>query len=178
MNRFQKTIRPKNTVGKIISLMSLLTGGLLFALAGTEHLPIPALAQLAGLIFMTFSVYIAASFLLREFTYYVEPCDREVDSDDPKDRYDLIIKEFRSRREIKVCHVYMNQITSIRTVEAGNKKQVMEERKGSKRYTYNSEFSPARQIEICALIDDEQYSILIAYDEELLLVLESFFTQE
>ena len=84
------------------------------------------------------------------------------------DIYDLIISEKKGNREIKVCHVNINEIDSFRIVDKTNKSQVREERRSMKKYTYNTEYAPAKYIEICATIDDEKYSILVSYDEDLL----------
>jgi hypothetical protein len=43
-----------------------------------------------------------------------------------------------------------------------------------KNYTYDSNFAPNRQIEIVATVEDETYSILVSYDEDLLSSFELF----
>ena len=52
------------------------------------------------------------------------------------------------------------------------------ERKNMKRYTYNTEFAASRMIEVQASLDDENFSILVSYDEELLRVLQGFFQED
>ena len=174
MYLYIKTIKTKNTAGKITALLSLLCGAALFILAGGGHIAMPAVAQTAGIILLTLSIYVATAYLLREYTYKIQFNNKVGENLDMPDKYDFVIIEKKSNREIKVCHVGMNEIDSFRIVDKNNKKQVRNERREMKRYTYNSEYAPSRYIEICATIDDEKYSILITYDEDLLKTLKEF----
>ena len=62
----------------------------------------------------------------------------------------------------------MNDVTLINVIDPKNRKTIMSERKNMKRYTYDTRFAASRQIEIRATIDDEEYSIIVSYDAELL----------
>ena len=64
----------------------------------------------------------------------------------------------------------MSDVRLVRVVDPTNKKQISAERKNMKRFTYDTDFASSRRIEIVANISDEDYSILISYNEELLRV--------
>lgn len=171
MYLYQKTFKPKNTAGKITALLCLLGGALLFILAN-GHIPLPLLAQIAGVILICTSIYIASAYLLREYTFSVTQGKNYNDEEaEYSEKFDFIITEKKNNRDIKVCHFIMSDITAVREVSPENKKQVQAERKSKKRYTYNTQYAASRLIEVAATMDDENYSILITYDEDLLRVM-------
>ncbi|MBQ8409330.1 MAG: hypothetical protein IJY39_10770 [Clostridia bacterium] len=176
MYLYKKTIKPKNTAGKITSLLCLLCGAALFILASGNYIMFPSIAQVAGVILIGIAIYVASAYLLREYTFSVTQSEK-FDSEDASyaEKFDFIITEKKNNRDIKVCHFGMNDVTGVRAVDPENKKQVQEERKDMKRFTYNTEYAAARYIELQASLDDEQYSILVSYDEDLLRVLNGFF---
>ena len=72
-----------------------------------------------------------------------------------------------------MLHFGLRDLTSIQIVDEKNITQVAKERKPMKRYTYNTEYAAKRLIEVRAVLDEEEYSILITYDEELLKIMQS-----
>lgn len=170
---FKKTVIHKNTAAKISALACLILGAALFILSGSGLVAIPALGQLISILLIGASIYIGASFLLRVYTYSIEPNIHITDDDDKRGQFDFIIYDEKGKKNIKVCHVEMSDVCFIRVITSENKKQVGEERKGMKRYTYDTRFAANRQIEVRAKIEDEDYSIIVTYDEELLAALKS-----
>ena len=163
---FKKVIKHKNTSAKISALLCLICGAALFILAGNGMVAIPVLAQVISIILIVSAIYIASAYLLREYTYSIEP-NTQFD-EDSKSQYDFIITERKSNKQVKVCHIGMNDVTLINVIDPKNRKTIMSERKNMKRYTYDTRFAASRQIEIRATIDDEEYSIIVSYDAELL----------
>lgn len=154
---------PKNTYAKIAALACLLLGLSLLAFASLELVDYPALPQTLGIFSLTASVYIATGFLLRRYTFSVEQNPQgEVGE------LDFCIIENKGRREITVCRIGVDEIVSLREVNKDNKKTVSEERRSMKRYTYDVDFIPKRRIEIVSKYDDEYFSILVTYDEDLI----------
>ena len=162
----KKTPAPKNTAAKISALLTLLLGVFLFFMANAGLIALPWLAQLMGITLMTFAVYVASAYLLRRHTFIIESMSGAAENGEGA--YDFIITEFRSNREMKVCHVSVKDIEFIREVNAENKKAVEKDRKGKARYTYDTQFAAARRIEIAIENGGERASMLITYDEELL----------
>ena len=168
MYLYEKTSRPKNRAGKITALLLLLCGAALFIIAGETLEQFYSVVQALGVIMIGIAVYIAVAYLLKEYTFSVTQSKSFNDEDaEYTDKFDLIIKERKSTRTLKVCHFSMSDITDVRTVDHTNKKQIMAERKGAKCYTYNNEFAASRLLEIRAELDGESYSLLLTYDEEL-----------
>lgn len=165
-------MKHKNRAAKISALLCLICGAALVILAGSGYVAIPAVAQLISIVLISASIYIAVAYLLREYTYSVEPNTHI--TDDPSGQYDFIITEAKAKKQVKVCHIEMSDIMSARTIDQKNKKQILSERKNMKRYTYDTRFAASRQIEVRANIDGEDYSIIISFDEEMLGVFAKF----
>ncbi len=167
MDLYRKTITPKNRFGKISALLCLLCGAALFILANGSFIPLPAIAQLVGIILFTASIYIASVYLLKQFTFAVERNSNEDEELSERKKYDFIITEKKGIKDMKVCHIGLCDIQSVRIVDVKNRKSVRAQRKKMRRFAYNTEFAAGREIEIIALIDEELYSIFVTYDEEL-----------
>jgi hypothetical protein len=165
MDLYNKTQKPKNSKAKAVSLLALISGALLFLMGGSEFFVFPAIFQLIGISLITASIYIASAFLLRELSFSVVKNNKECENF--SENYDLIVRETRGKRQIKLCHFEISQISFVRIVDEQNKKQINTERKNMTRYTYDSEFLSQKQIEIRAFLDGDNHSLLIAYDEEL-----------
>ena len=175
MYLYHKIITPKNTFGKLMSLFYLLGGAILYLSANTVE-SFASVLQVIGVLFVGFSIYIAIAFLLRQYCFSIQLNDAE-NADAPlSQRYDFIITEKKGKRDLKVVHFGMQDLTGVRIVDEKNKNQVAEERKPLKRYTYNTEYAAKRLIEVRAALDGEEYSILITYDEELFKALQGFFS--
>lgn len=165
---FKKPIKHKNTSAKISALLCLICGAALFILAGNGLVAIPVIAQAISIILIVAAIYIASAYLLREYTYSIEPNTRGNEDEEAKSQYDFIITERKSNKQVKVCHIEMNDVTLINVIDPKNRKKIRSERKNMKRYTYDTRFAASRQIEIRATIDEEEYSITVSYDDELL----------
>ncbi len=163
---YRNTPKPKNIYAKIASGVCLGLGLALILSANANLLPLPAIAQLLGIILLTAFIYIASVYVLRQYTFAVEP---NPSSDDGE--LDFTIIEHKGKREITVCRIGLEDITLAREVTGNNKKQVKSERKNMKRYTYDTDFSAQRRIEVVTEFEDDRISILITYDAELLRAL-------
>lgn len=170
---FKKAIKHKNTFAKISAAICLVLGAALLLISSGGNVAYPVLAQVMGILLLTFSVYVAIAYLLREYTYSVEP-NKHIADDSISEQYDFIITEAKGNRNVKVCHIEISDIRLVRVVDPTNRKQVRGERKNMKRFTYDTNFTASSQIEVVASIDSENYSIIISYDEELLRVFKSF----
>lgn len=169
---YKKTPEPKNKAAKASALLTIICGAFLFVFASSGAIPYPVIAQTCGIVFLTFSIYVASVYLLKRYTFIVDDFGL---TDSETDDYDFVITERRGKREIKVCHVSLKDIAFAREVNAKNKKEVTSDRKNKKRFTYDTQLWAARRIEIAiAYTDngtDESISMLITYDDELLKVL-------
>jgi hypothetical protein len=172
MYLYHKTLAPKNTFGKLMSLFYLIGGAILYLSANTVKYAASVL-QVICVLFIGISIYIAVAFLLRQYCFSIMQSNTEDTDLPPSHRYDFIITEKKGKRDIKVLHFGMRDLTSIQIVDEKNKTQVAKERKPMKRYTYNMEYAAKRLIEVRAVLDEEEYSILITYDEELLKIMQS-----
>ena len=171
MYLYKKTIKPKNTAGKITSVLLLLCGALLFISASSTLEYFYSIIQFIGVIFIGISIYIASAYLLKEYTFTVSLNSKHTEDDASlSEKYDFIITEKRYNRDIKVLHFGMDDVSTVRVVDPKNIKKVRAERKNMRRFTYNTEFAASRHIELQAKLDGEEYSIFVSYDENLLHV--------
>ncbi len=196
MSLFHKKFQPKNRTGKTVALICYLFGGVLFLLSGMRFVKYASWVQLAGLIFFCAAIYVTSIYLLREYTVSVEsargksryePEEDEEDevgenaaSGDLRRAYDLVIHEHRGKRIIKVCHLSVAELTEVTAVTKDNCKEIKVSRKDKRirKFTYNSEFLPPMQLEVRALYEGEEFSLLLPYDDELLQVLASFIKKQ
>ena len=167
---FKKTIAPKNTAAKISALLTLLGGAFMIIMSNGGHIPLPWLAQMLGVVFLTFSIYVASAYLAMRYTLVVEFVPGS--AEDGEGAYDFLIYEIGGRKyqkgERKVCHVSVKHIEFIRIVTAENKKEVARERVKLDKYTYDTQFAPSRRIEVVIKNGGEEASMLLTYDEDVL----------
>ena len=173
---YQKKIQPKNTAAKITSALCLLCGAALLILAQAGYIAIPILAQLLGIILWVASIYIASSYLLRNYTYSVEINSRARSNLTLSELYDFVVYENKGKKSVKVCHVEMRDVTNIIKTTPESKKNG--KNKDVKRFIYNTQFAANQKIEILAKISGEDYSIIVTYDEDLLSVLHKIHSND
>ncbi len=171
MHLYKKTIKPKNTAAKATSLLTLLSGFFLWIAASS--IPLPAIPQSCAIILFAVSIYVASAYLLREYSYEIAYNYKE-DEEDDKHRHDIIVTEIKGKRYVKVCHIELSDITSVKEINPKNAKETKSQRKKMSRYTYNTQFAASRKIEIQANISGECISVLLTFDEDLLASLRSF----
>ena len=165
---FKKTPTPENKAAKISAVISIAGGVLVFILTtAIKDIPFPGVAQFIGLLLVAYAIYIAGAYLLRRYTFIIEPSEDE----DTEPDHDLIINEQKGSRKIKVCHVSVKKIEFIRIVDSQNKKQVSEDRKAKDKYTYDTQFAATKRLEIAIKSGSEEASMLVTYDEELVKAL-------
>ena len=175
MYLYSKTFIHKNRAGKIIALISLLLGGVAFALGNVKFIPFPAITQRIGIILLVTAIYIAVRFLLLQYTVCVGKNNREEGA--TKDLYDLVIKEQRGKRYRKVCHVELNNIISVEKYNNADKADRRKEEKSTKecgynfRYIYDSRFKAGERLVIRCQTGDYISVIYLCFDEELYRVL-------
>ncbi len=178
MNLYSNTPKPKNNAGKAVAVILLICGFLLFVFSGREAAVYATVIQLIGLLLLTFAIYIAAVYLLREFCIVLERNETdESESLHQRELYDFVIYESKGKRQVKVCHLAGSELTGVRVVDKENRQAVKTERKKKKSFRYNAEFCPVKELEILAVYEDEEYSILIGYDMELKAILERMLAE-
>lgn len=175
MDLYNKTPKPENKKGKAVALILLLAGALFFIIASNDKVAFASVIQVAAIVSFTASIYIAAAYLLREYTFCIQKNGNSGDT--PAENYDFLVYDNKGKRQVKACHFEMKDITGVRVIDKSNRKEAEKERKAMKRYLYDCDYSPERFIELRAHLEGEDYSIYVTYDEELLRVLQSLIKQ-
>ena len=166
---YKNTPVPKNTAAKIYALVSLLGGAFLFLSTNLWNYSMPWLPQLFGVILLVFAIYIASAYLLRRYTFSIEESGGEGESGE--DGFSFRITELKYNRQMTLCLVNVSDIKLCRTVTPENRKKVKEEAQNKKRFTYDTAFAAPKQLELQMHVDDEEISMFITYDPDLVGIL-------
>ena len=165
---YKNTPVPKNTAAKIYALVSLLGGAFLFLSTNLWNYSMPWLPQLIGVILLVFAIYIASAYLLRRYTFSIEESGGEVEGEEG---FSFRITELKYYRQMTLCLVNVGDIKLCRTVTPENRKKVREEAQNKKRFTYDTAFAAPKQLELQMHVDDEEISMFITYDPDLVGIL-------
>ena len=166
---YKKTLKHENRNAKLIMWLTFVCGIFLFFFAGNGKLPYPAVAQTFAIIMVCASIYIATSYILKE--YSVEVCLPDNAGTDISVKPDFIVYEQKGRRVIKVCHISLSDVTTMQKYTHINKKEVNRSQKGMFIYKYNSSFL---QSEFISITTKDDFVVLITYDEGLFVELKKY----
>ena len=166
---YKKTLKTPNRNAKLIMWLLFVCGVFLFLFAGNGKLPYPAIAQSAAIIMICAAIYIATSYILKEYT--VEVCMPDNAGTNTAVKPDFIIYEQTGRRRVKRCHISLSDVTSVQKYTHINKKEVNRSQKGMFIYKYNSSFL---QSEFISIATNNDFVVLITYDEGLFVELKKY----
>lgn len=163
---YKKTLKTENRNAKLIMWLLFVCGIFLFFFAGNGKLPYPSIAQSAAIIMICIAIYIAVSFVLKEFTVDVFFPDNALADEHIKP--DFAIYEQRGAKKIKVCHISLSDVKIFEKITPENKELYKQHAKGAQKYKYNTAFLQAEFIHI---LTRDDISILVTYDEGLFVEL-------
>ncbi len=159
---FKKTLKTQNKKAKLVMTMQFILGiGFLFLAPSVKG---RSIIQIIGFLFIGAAIYIATAFVLKEYTVNIFISEGE-------NVPDLAVFEFHGKREIKVCHISLSEVTEIKIITPENAREEAKKRKNLKRYKYNTVFDCEKFIE---LIVRDEISIIVTYDEELYKALKQY----
>lgn len=159
---FKKTLKTQNKKAKL-TMATLFIFGVAFLFLSPQ-IKGRSIVQTVGFLLIGGAVYIATAFVLKEYTVNVFIPDGQLTPD-------LAIFEFHGKREIKVCHISLGEITDMTVVEAKDVKEENKRIRRLKRYKYNSVFDCEKFIYLTVR---DEISIVITYDEELYQILKQY----
>ena len=165
---YKKTLKTPNKNAKII-MATLFFGGVFFFLFSKDNLPYPAIAQTISIIMICAAIYIATSYTLKEYTVEVALPDNAGLNTPVKP--DLIIYEQKGKIAVKRCHISLSDVTALQKYTPENKKEINLSQKGMFIYKYNSAFL---QSEFISITTQNDFAILVTYDEGLFLELKKY----
>lgn len=166
---YKKTLKNANRNAKLIMWLLFAGGVFLFLFAGREGFPYPAFAQTVSIVMLGLAIYIASSYVLKEYT--VEVFFPTGEGADLSKSPDFAIYEQRGKRRITVCLISLSEVEYIEILTDENKKEIKEKVKSMKRYRYNTFFCQTKFIHIvtrdgisvCCTYDDGLYCELCKY---------------
>ncbi len=159
---FKKTLKTQNKKAKLIMTLQFIFGVFMLFLA--PSVKGRSIIQIIGFLFIGSAIYIATAYVLKEYTVNIFTPENEISPD-------LAIFEFHGKRELKVCHIGLSEVTEMKIITPENAKEAKEKRKNLKRYKYNTFFDCTQFIE---LIVRDEISIILTYDNEIYEVLKQY----
>lgn len=166
---YKKTLKTPNNNAKLIMTLLFVCGVFLFLFAGNGKLPYPAFAQTVSIVLIGLAIYIAASYVLKEYT--VEVFFNDGDADKPDKKPDFAIYEQKGKRRVTVCWLSLSDIVVVEKVNKDNMKDVKERTKRMKRFKYNTFFCQAEFIHV---VTKDDISVICTFDEGLYIELLKF----
>ena len=127
--------------------------------------PLPALFQLVSLLLLTAAISVLIRYLMRNYTYAVQECDRGGDIPD------FVITEQYGKRLTVVCRVSVTEVEAAMPVTEENRLQIKEMTKGKRVFSYISEINPRDLYLITVRMENETVYLKIVADKTLISVL-------
>lgn len=174
---YKKIPKTKKLAASIFVMVLMAVGFYAFILGGMDAIAIPLIAQFFGVIFIVTGIYILATKILKEMIYQVTPTEREVTDEDieiygPRVKYDFIVAQHKGFRDIVMCRVGFDEVKGAVEINRLNRAEYRAKDKRKKRYSYDTQFAPARQLRVEI---NEDTVVFLTYDEELLKLLNKKF---
>lgn len=174
---YKKIPKTKKLAASIFVMVLIAVGIYGFSLGSMQLLPAPVIAQFFGVILLVTGIYIYATKVLKEMVYQVSPTEREVTDDElaicgPRVKYDFIVAQHKAIRDVVMCRVGLDEVKGAVEINRLNRAEYRRKDKKKKRYSYDTQFAPSRQLRV--EINDDTV-VFLTYDKELLELLNKKF---
>ncbi len=174
---YKKIPKTKKLAASVFVMVLIAVGIYSFSLGSMQLLPVPVIAQFFGVVFLISGIYIYATNVLKEMVYQITPTEREVTQEElavcgPRAKYDFIVAQHKAIRDIVMCRVGLDEVKGAVEINRLNRAEYRKKDKKKKRYSYDTQFAPSRQLRV--EINDDTV-VFLTYDEELLELLNKKF---
>ena len=147
---------------ELLILFGLLGGGFfLFGISKNPSLPFPAILQLLSVVLFCGVVVVLTRYLLRDFSYSIEPRDGV-------GAPDLVVREFCGKRISVVCRISLGDVVEVRPVCAKEARDLAKQRKGRCVYNYTCHITPKGLYLLTVRDGESLYDLRIVADERLI----------
>ncbi len=153
--------KSKKKAEKRICALLFGAGLLLYVPTCFPKTPYPVLFQLGTVLCCTAALMFVVRYLVRNYTYSVEPSDLNNGS------YDLVVTEQYGKRLRVVCRIAVAQITALTPITPENRKAVSAMLRKKRFFTYVSELAPVGLCVLQVCTEDEICYLKINTDERL-----------
>ena len=115
--------------------------------------------------------------VLKEMVHEIRPTDREVSEEEiisggNRAKYDFIVSQHKGFRDIDNVRVGLDEVTEAVEINRLNRAQYRKKDKTKKRYSYDTQIAPARQLRVQV---NDDIVLFLTYDEELMALLNKKF---
>ena len=145
---------------KLWMIGSLGLGALFFVGSYLPQMPLPSVLQMIAFACFAFAIIVVSKYLLCTYVYRIEISE-------PSGERELVVIELCSRRIRTVCRLPLSSIVSVQEITLKNRRAFMRQCREKTVYRYMGEMNPERMIGLEVSYGEEQFGLLILYDEGL-----------
>ena len=161
-------LKPQRTNNKAQSLIILFFAGAaaLFLLSVfMKGMPFLWVIQLFAILLLVAAVFIVTRYVTKTFIYSIDVIDGQAD---------LSVTEVSSggRRQITVCRIGLSSIKSVKVSEGKDETVSLLRKERKRMFDYRPDINPEKSILLVSDEGGDELLILLAYDEELLRILQ------
>ncbi|MBQ7357875.1 MAG: hypothetical protein IJW65_03985 [Clostridia bacterium] len=174
---YKKIPKTKKLAASVFVMVLMAVGIFMFGLGSMRLIVAPVVAQFFGVVFLTTGIYIMSTKVLKEMVHEIRPTDRDVSEEEiiaggNRAKYDFIVSQHKGFRDIVNVRVGLDEVTEAVEINRLNRAQYRKKDKTKKRYSYDTQFAPARQLRVQV---NDDIVLFLTYDEELLKILNKKF---
>lgn len=174
---YKKIPKTKKLAASIFVMVLIALGIYIFSLGSMRFIPAPVIAQFFGVIFLVSGIYIYSTNVLKEMIYQITPTEREVTEEElalcgNRAKYDFIVSQHKAIRDVVNVRVGLDEVTEAVEINRFNRAEYRKKDKKKKRYSFDTQFAPARQLRVQV---NDDIVLFLTYDEELLGLLNKKF---
>ena len=160
-----KPQRTNNKAQSLILLFFIGAAALFFMSALLKGMPFVWAVQLIAILLLVAGVFIVTRYITKAFIYNIDIIDGQAD---------LSVTEVSSggRRQITVCRIGLASIRSVKLSEGGDETVALLRKERKKMFDYRPDINPEKSILLVSDEGGDEILILLAYDEELLRILQ------
>ena len=174
---YKKIPKTKKLAASFFVMVLMGVGIFMFGVGSVGLIAAPVIAQFIGVIFLTTGIYIMSTKVLKEMVYSISLTDREVSEEEialggNRAKYDFIVAQHKGFRDIVNVRVGLDEVTEAVEINRLNRAEYRKADKNKKRYAYDTQFAPARQLRVQV---NDDIVLFLTYDKELLELLNKKF---
>ena len=142
---------------KLLSLALAILGAVLYGSSQIPNAPFPGLIQILGVGCLAGMVLVVSMCVMRRYDYVLE--------ENEKGTIDFIITEYYGRRQIIVCRVALNDVSSVALYTRELKDAILKEK--HKVYSYTGVLFDENRFIVEMNAHDEHFYVIVCADETL-----------
>ena len=146
---------------RLIAILSLLLGLLMFGFSQIGGIPFPVIYQLVGIAFLAVFIIFISRYLMRRYVYTVESRGEGLPPD-------FIVTEYYGRRITVVCRISVSDIEEVIPITRENRQELRAKQTGRLFYDYTADLFSKNRYLITVTDGEHRFCARILADDGLL----------